>query len=114
VSDAYRVDVITLFPRMIEGPLAESILGKAQQKGLLQVTTRDLRPYGIGKHRITDDVPYGGGAGMVMKPEPLIQAIEEARFAVPGAPVVLMDPQGKRFDQAAAQRLAQLPGLILI
>src|SRR3954464_9544560 len=102
------VDVITLFPRMIEGPLAESILGKAQQRGLLSVRARDLRPYGEGKHHVTDDAPYGGGAGMVMKPEPLVKAIEDARAAAPGARVVLLDPQGPRFDQAAARRLAAL------
>jgi tRNA (guanine37-N1)-methyltransferase len=111
----FRVDVITLFPRMIDVPLAESILGKAQQRGLLQVIARDLRPYGEGKHRLTDDTPYGGGAGMVMKPEPLVKAIEEARAqAAPGTRVILLDPQGVRFDQAAAARLSQTPGLIFV
>lgn len=105
---------------MIDGPLAESVLGKAQQRGLLQVRSRDLRPYGIGKHQITDDTPYGGGAGMVMKPEPLVAAIEEARATLSAeapqtaAHVILMDPQGARFDQAAARRLSSKSALIFV
>jgi tRNA (guanine37-N1)-methyltransferase len=115
-----RVDVITLFPRMIEVPAAESILGKAQERGLLRVTTRDLRPFGIGKHQITDDAPYGGGAGMVMKPEPLVAAIEAAQQELSAEDstrkplVILMDPQGAPFVQATAARLAQESSLILV
>src|SRR5438128_9893009 len=97
------IDVLTLFPRMVELPLAESILGKALQKGLLRVTAVDIREFAAGKHRVTDDVPYGGGAGMVMKPEPLTAAIEasKARLAAEApegvAPrVVLLSPQGRR------------------
>lgn len=119
-----RVDIVTLFPRMIEAPLAESILGKAAQRGLLEVTARDLRPYGEGRHRLTDDAPYGGGAGMLMKPGPLVAAIEDARGALQasldadhrgGSPrVVLLDPQGARFDQRQAVRLAAYDALVLV
>ena len=73
------VEVLTLFPRMIAAPLEESILGKARSSGLLRVQVTDIREYAEGKHRVTDDVPYGGGAGMVMKPEPLVAAIEAAK-----------------------------------
>src|SRR6266851_5512760 len=75
---------------MVAGPLAESLLGKAQEKGLLRARVMDIREFAAGKHRVTDDVPYGGGAGMVMKPEPLVAAIEAARAGLPGAHVVLV------------------------
>jgi tRNA (guanine37-N1)-methyltransferase len=106
------VEVLTLFPRMVELPLSESILGKAQEKGLLRARATDIRAYAQGKHHVTDDVPYGGGAGMVMKPEPLVSAIEDARARLdaqdpPGkARVVLLSPAGKPFTQAVAQRYA--------
>jgi tRNA (guanine37-N1)-methyltransferase len=108
------VEVLTLFPRMIAAPLEESILGKAREKGLLRVQVTDIRDFADGKHRVTDDVPYGGGAGMVMKPEPLVAAIEAARQRQPGAPVILMSPQGAPFGQAKAQELASEGALILI
>src|SRR5216683_2874430 len=84
---------------MVAGPLAESLLGKAQEKGLLRARVMDIREFAAGKHRVTDDVPYGGGAGMVMKPEPLVAAIEAAKAGEPGARVVLMSPQGRRVDE---------------
>src|SRR5438094_6026947 len=90
---------------MVAGPVAESLLGKAQEKGLLRVRVVDIRGFAEGKHRITDDVPYGGGAGMVMKPEPLVAAIESAKQRDPSARVVLMSPQGRKFDQRVAQEL---------
>ena len=107
------VEVLTLFPRMVRVPLEESILGKAQQGGLLRATVTDIRGYAEGRHRVTDDVPYGGGAGMVMKPEPLVAAIEDARKREAGARVVLLSPQGRRFTQAVAQEYARGP-LILV
>ncbi|MGZ3456938.1 MAG: tRNA (guanosine(37)-N1)-methyltransferase TrmD, partial [Archangium sp.] len=88
----YPVEVLTLFPDSVAGYLGASILGKAQEKGLLGVTVTHIRDYAEGKHRVTDDVPYGGGAGMVMKPEPLVAAIEAARAREPGARVILMSP----------------------
>jgi tRNA (guanine37-N1)-methyltransferase len=108
------VEVLTLFPRMIAAPLEESILGKAREKGLLRVQVTDIRDFADGKHRVTDDVPYGGGAGMVMKPEPLVAAIEAARARQPGAKVILLSPQGARFDQAKARELAASNALILV
>jgi tRNA (guanine37-N1)-methyltransferase len=108
------VEILTLFPRMVAAPLEESILGKARDKGLLRVQVTDIRDYAEGKHRVTDDVPYGGGAGMVMKPEPLVAAIEAAKQRDPAAWVVLMSPQGRRFDQRAAQELLQREKLILV
>jgi tRNA (guanine37-N1)-methyltransferase len=109
-----EVAVLTLFPRMVAGPLAESLLGKAQEKGLLRARIMDIRDYAAGKHRVTDDVPYGGGAGMVMKPEPLVAAIEAARAALPGARVVLLSPQGARFDQRKAEDLRAREKLVLV
>lgn len=108
------VEVLTLFPRMVRAPLEESILGKAQQGGLLRVTVTDIRGYAEGKHRVTDDVPYGGGAGMVMKPEPLVAAIEDAKRRAPAARVVLLSPQGRRFTQAVAQEYGAAETLILV
>jgi tRNA (guanine37-N1)-methyltransferase len=108
------IEVLTLFPRMIAAPLEESILGKAREKGLLRVQVTDIREFAEGRHRVTDDVPYGGGAGMVMKPEPLVAAIEAARQRQPSARVILLSPQGARFDQAKAQELAGVGSLILV
>src|SRR5216684_4218577 len=99
---------------MVAGPLAESLLGKAQEKGLLRARVMDIREFATGKHRVTDDVPYGGGAGMVMKPEPLVAAIEAARAGLPGAHVVLLSPQGARFDQRKAEELAARERLVLV
>src|SRR5713101_6421449 len=99
---------------MVAGPLAESLLGKAQEKGLLRARVMDIREFAAGRHRVTDDVPYGGGAGMVMKPEPLVAAIEAARAGLPGAHVVLLSPQGVRFDQRKAEELATRERLVLV
>jgi tRNA (guanine37-N1)-methyltransferase len=109
-----EVEILTLFPRMCEGYLAESILGKARDAGLVAVTVRDVREHAAGKHKVTDDAPYGGGAGMVMKPEPLTEAIEAARARLPGAWAVLTSPRGARFDQDLARRLADHGKLILV
>ncbi len=109
-----EVDILTLFPRMCEGYLAESILGKAREAGLLATRVTDIRDHAPGKHRVTDDAPYGGGAGMVMKPEPLVAAIEAARGRLPGALVVLTSPRGVRLDQVLARRFAAHGALILV
>jgi tRNA (guanine37-N1)-methyltransferase len=108
-----EVEILTLFPRMCTGYLAESILGKAIEGGLLSVRVVDVRDHAAGKHRITDDAPYGGGAGMVMKPEPLTEAIEEARRRIPGARVVLTSPRGDKLDHALAKALADHGKLIV-
>jgi tRNA (guanine37-N1)-methyltransferase len=111
----YPVEILTLFPGMVSGYVGESILGKAQERGKLSVTATDIREYAEGKHRVTDDTPYGGGAGMVMKVEPLVAAIEAARARCPGAKVLLMSPRGPAFTQARARELvSHAPGLVLV
>jgi tRNA (guanine37-N1)-methyltransferase len=109
-----EVDILTLFPRACAGYLGESILGKAQEGGLLSARVTDIREHATGRHRVCDDAPYGGGAGMVMKPEPLTEAIEAARARLPGAWVVLTSPRGERLTQALARRLAEHGRLILV
>ncbi|HYH96144.1 tRNA (guanine(37)-N(1))-methyltransferase, partial [Hyalangium sp.] len=111
----YPVEILTLFPGMVSGYVGESILGKAQERGKLSVTATDIREYAEGKHRVTDDTPYGGGAGMVMKVEPLVAAIEAARARNPGTKVLMMSPRGPAFTQARARELvSHAPGLILV
>ena len=109
-----EAEILTLFPRMVQGYLGESILGKAQEAGLVQVTAQDIREHAQGRHRVVDDAPYGGGAGMVMKPEPLTAAIEAAVERLPGALVVLLSPRGEPFGQALARRLAAHGRLVLV
>ena len=111
---AFRAEVLTLFPRMISGYVSESILGKAIERGHLQVTATDVRDFTTDKHHVTDDVPYGGGAGMVMKAEPLVSAIESAKGRLPAAPVVLLSPRGATFDQAKARSLHARGEVILV
>jgi tRNA (guanine37-N1)-methyltransferase len=110
---ALEVEILTLFPRTCAGYLAESILGKAQEAGLLSVRLTDIRDHAPGRHRVVDDAPYGGGAGMVMKPEPLTEAIEAARARLPGARVVLTSPRGRRLDQGLARELAACGRLVI-
>lgn len=106
--------VLSLFPEMFASPFAQSIIGKAVDKGLLGIETHQLRNYAAGRHQVTDDTPYGGGDGMVMKPEPVWHGIEDMRRRYPHAHVVLMTPQGQRFDQAAAEHLAQKQALVFV
>jgi len=107
-----RIDVITLFPGMLQGFLEESILKRAAQKGAVAFNTVDLRRFTTDRHHTTDDRPFGGGPGMVMKPEPLFKAVESV--ATPEARVILMTPQGRRFDQAAAAKLARQTHLVFV
>jgi tRNA (guanine37-N1)-methyltransferase len=107
-------DILTLFPAMIESPFAASILGKAVDKGLLDIKAHNLRDWAEGRHQVTDDTPYGGGDGMVLKPEPAVAAIRALREQRPGVPVLLMSPQGKKFNQQEAAKLAKEPGLIFL
>jgi tRNA (guanine37-N1)-methyltransferase len=104
-----RFDVVTIFPRMFDAPLAEGVVGRGIQAGLVDVAVHDLRDFTIDRHRVVDDVPYGGGPGMVLKPEPLFKAVDHIRATrgTPGA-VVLTSPQGRVLTQAAAARLAAL------
>jgi tRNA (guanine37-N1)-methyltransferase len=109
-----KFTVITIFPQMLDSALGHSILKIAQEKGLLQVDRVDLRSYTHDRHHVTDDYPYGGGQGMVMKAEPLVAAIEDARIKNPNARVILLAPQGRLFNQAEAARLAQEKAIVLI
>lgn len=101
-----RLDIITLFPALVEAATSESILKRARDAGIVQIRAVDLRQYGTGRHRLTDDTPAGGGGGMLMMVEPIARAL--ADLARDGAPnrVILTDPRGKRFDQATARELA--------
>jgi tRNA (guanine37-N1)-methyltransferase len=110
----FQAEVLTLFPAMIEGYAGASILGKACERGLLSIRALDIRSFAQGRHKVTDDAPYGGGAGMVMKVEPLTAAIADAKGRLPGARVLLMSPRGQPFTQAKARALAAEAGLILI
>lgn len=133
-------DIFSLFPQMFAGPFSESILRRAQEKGLLQIRLHDIRAYTTDRHHVCDDTPYGGGGGMVMKPEPIVRAVETvlrhpAGWALPpesgpdnlpawdaaapsalprDTPVILLTPQGRTFTQAVAQELSQQPRLALI
>lgn len=109
-----RFDILTLFPAMFDGPLSESIIKKAREKGLIDVTLHNIRDHATDRHRIADDSPYGGGAGMVMKVEPLAACIEAAKEANPAAPVILMSPCGEPFCAGLAMELAREPGIILV
>ncbi len=110
-----RIDVLTLFPGIVSGALGESIMGRAQKGGLLDLRLHQLRDYATDKHRITDDRPYGGGPGMVMKCEPIFAAAEAILGeALPSTPRILLSPQGVPFGQEIARRLATLPRILLI
>ncbi len=107
-----KLDVVTIFPDLVAGPLGTSIMGRAADAGLVAFTVHDLRDHGLGRHRSVDDEPYGGGAGMLMRPEPLFAALEPLRDA--GAHVVLMDPAGDQLDDASARELASYDHLALV
>lgn len=109
-----KIDILTLFPELFVSPFAESILGKAQDRGLLNIAAHNLRDWAQGKHKITDDTPYGGGDGMVFKPEPIARALQDLRVKMPKSRVLLMTPQGRTFSQNDAQRLSNEQGLILV
>lgn len=108
-------DIVTIFPAMIEPPLRSGILGRARDRGTIDVVVRDLRGFTTDRHRVVDDVPYGGGPGMVLKAEPIFRALD-AIEAERGArvPVILTSPQGRRFTQAIAQRLSGEPHLAFL
>jgi tRNA (guanine37-N1)-methyltransferase len=107
-----RIDLVTIFPELVEPPLRTSIIGRAAQAGLVSFGIHDLREHGLGRHRSVDDYPYGGGAGMVMRPEPLFAAIEPLRAQ--GATVILLDPAGELLTDAIARDLSVLPHLALV
>lgn len=107
--------IITLFPEMFDAPLGCGMVGRAAKAGLIRVAAHALRDFGLGSYRQVDDAPYGGGSGMVMRPEPLVAAIEDVTAKHPGLWRVLMTPQGERLDQPLVRELAsRRPGLLLV
>jgi len=110
-----KFDIVTIFPKMVQAPLAEGIVGRAIARGLLDVTVHDLRDFTTDRHRVVDDVPFGGGLVMVLKPEPLFRAVKKIREdrGAPGA-VVLTSPDGPKLTQQAAERLRGLAHIVIL
>ncbi|MGH7374000.1 MAG: tRNA (guanosine(37)-N1)-methyltransferase TrmD [Candidatus Rokuibacteriota bacterium] len=109
-----RIDIVTLFPAMLEAPLAQSILGRARVRGLVDIRVHDLREHAPGRHRVTDEPPFGGGGGMILKPEPFAAVVDALRSNAAEARVILLGPAGRRFSQEVARELAGRPHLILL
>jgi tRNA (guanine37-N1)-methyltransferase len=110
-----RIDILTIFPAMFSGPFEESIIKRAMEKGLVKIFLHDIRDYASDKHRTVDDYPFGGGQGMLMKPEPLFAAVEDVQSQAPEqGPIVLLTPQGRLFDQGIAVELARQDRLIVM
>jgi len=109
-----KFDILTLFPAMFDGPFSESIVKRAAEDGLIEIRLHDIRHYATDRHKTADDSPYGGGAGMVMKVDPLAACIEAVRSERPASRVILTTPRGKRFDQAKACELAKEEALLII
>ena len=110
-----KIDIVTIFPKMVQGPLAEGVVGRAITSGLLDVRVHDLRDYTTDRHRVVDDMPFGGGPGMVLKPEPVFAAVDRIR-SERGAPdaVLLTSPDGERFTHAVADRLRVLEHIVVL
>jgi tRNA (guanine37-N1)-methyltransferase len=111
-----RIDIVTLFPEICLAPLSESIMKRAQEKGLVELHIHNLRDWTTDKHHVVDDAPFGGGQGMVMKPEPIFAAVEDLKSKIKNqkSKIVLMSPAGRRFDQQTAGELSQESHLIII
>jgi tRNA (guanine37-N1)-methyltransferase len=110
-----RIDILTLFPGMVHGPLDESIIKRAQDAGLLDIQVHDIREWAEGRHKVCDDYPFGGGPGMVMKPEPVVAAVEAVMaMDTRRGPVILLTPAGRVLDQALGRELAGEPRLTLV
>lgn len=109
-----RIDVITLFPSVFPGPLAESIPGRVLERGLAELQAHDLRHWGFGRHRSVDDYPYGGGAGMILRPEPVAEALDAVAPDRSQACVILLDPGGEPFRQGRAHDLAEREHLVFV
>ena len=107
-----RIDIITLFPEICRAPLSESIMKRAQENGALELRIHNLRDWTTDKHHVVDDAPFGGGQGMVMKPEPIFAAVESLRR--PNSVTILMTPQGKRFDQTLANEMSKQQHLVVL
>jgi len=109
-----RIDIVTIFPAFFDSPLQEGIIHRACERGDLDIRVHDLRAWTLDRHRVTDDAPYGGGAGMVMKPEPLFAAIEQLRAENSGAATILLSPQGRVWNQSLVRVYGERPGMILV
>src|SRR5437870_7916997 len=109
-----QIDILTLFPEICRAPLGESMMKRAQESKIVDLRIHNLRDWTKDKHHIVDDAPFGGGQGMVMKPEPIFAAVEDLRVENRKSKIVLMSPAGRRLDQELAKRLSQQPRLIII
>lgn len=111
-----RIDVLTLFPRMFDGPMGESIIGKAREKELLEINVSNFREFSDNKHQTVDDYPYGGGAGMLLKVQPIYDNLKAIETATPQTKkrIILLDPAGKKFDQKMAESFSQEEHLVFI
>src|SRR3989454_4606257 len=109
-----KIDILTLFPEICRAPLNESMMKRAQKNGIVDLCVHNLRDWTQDKHHIVDDAPFGGGQGMVMKPEPIFAAVEDLRVENRKSKIVLMSPAGRRLDQELAKRLSQEPRLIIV
>ncbi len=112
-----RIDILTLFPQMFDGLLNCSIIARARERGLVDIKLHDIRAYTHDKHHVVDDYPYGGGAGMVLKPEPIFEAVDAIKVKLgelSTMPIILLSPQGRLFDQTIARDLAEHEHLVLI
>lgn len=110
-----RFDILTLFPDFFESPLKQSILGKAIENGIVEIVIHNIRDFAVDKHKTTDDAPYGGGGGMVMKAEPIVAAVESVKAGLDKKPtVILTSPQGRQFSQRLAEEFASLDNLAII
>lgn len=109
-----KFDILTLFPGMFDSPFGESIIRRAVERGLVDIRLHNIRDYAVDRHRTADDSPYGGGAGMVMKPEPLAACIERVKAERPEARVIMTSPQGRLFSQPLAEELARERELVII
>ncbi len=110
---AKRFDVLTIFPGILGAVFGAGVIGRAAERGLVEVHAHDLRDFTHDRHRQVDDSPFGGGAGMVLKPEPIFEAVEQVRRSNPG-PLILMEPWGERLTQELAAELAASPGLVIV
>jgi tRNA (guanine37-N1)-methyltransferase len=111
-----RIDILCLFPEVFASPLNQSIINRAREQGLVNIVVHDIRDHTHDKHHTVDDYPYGGGPGMVLKPEPIFEAVEmiKQQLDVNGTPIILLSPQGRLFSQSVARELALRPHLMLI
>ena len=114
MSEAFRVNILTIFPEMFESFFSASILGRAREQGLIDIRTTDIRPFSNSKHHNTDDYPFGGGAGMVMMAQPILDAMKAVTAEYPSAKRIYLGPRGKKLTTSLARELAQEKELILL